>query len=87
MDTPIVLPEDLPLSPTQRRVITVLLDGEWHTKQELRDQLEDELAGRNAIDNHLTQLRLRLKLYGWMIPSRRDGYRTESRYCLMKCDT
>jgi hypothetical protein len=51
-------------TPTQQRIMLVLGDGAAHTRQELRDCLEDELAGRSALSFHLSNIRKYLRPKG-----------------------
>lgn len=47
-------------SPIQRKMLTVLEDGEWHTTHELHDCLDDELAGKTAVPYHISIIRDKL---------------------------
>jgi hypothetical protein len=51
-------------TPTQRRILAVLSDGLPHTPGELHACLDDELAGRNAVQFHLSKLRKTLREVG-----------------------
>ena len=54
-------------TPTQQRILNVLSDGMPHTKEEMRDCLNDELSGGNNLRVHLTYLRKKLRTVGQTI--------------------
>ena len=45
------------LTPTQRRLCTVLWDGQPHSYTELMRCLDDDLAGLGALHYHISMLR------------------------------
>ncbi|MDB4786196.1 hypothetical protein OAG36_00530 [bacterium] len=53
-------------TPTQERILKVLSDGRIHTKDELFNCLDDELADRNgsAVKRHLSIMRKQLRPNG-----------------------
>ncbi len=48
-------------SPTQQRILNLLADGKPHSKDEIHELLEDDLAPVSAIHFHITQLRKKLE--------------------------
>lgn len=48
------------LTPTESRIYTLLQDGEWHPKAELKALLSDDMAGPSALSVHMTNLRAKL---------------------------
>ena len=52
------------LTPTQRRMLTLLADGRPHRREELRQLLWDELGALSNIQTHLSQLRKKLRPQG-----------------------
>lgn len=54
-------------TPTERRILHVLRDGNRHTKAELQACLEDELAGSNMVSIHVRNLRKKLNPLGMHI--------------------
>lgn len=55
------------LTPTQRKMLRVLCDGEAHTRQELHACLPDELSALSSIHKHLHNLKAWLKPKGYLI--------------------
>jgi len=44
-------------TPTQKRMLALLADGQAHAKRELQALLEDELAGRGAVRRQICEAR------------------------------
>ena len=67
------------ITPTQQRILNVLNDGDTHTREELFECLEDDLAGKSAVQCQVSRLRSILKPQGLIIDcvyrSRRWLYR------------
>lgn len=53
------------LTPTQRRIVEVLLDGEGHTRRDLEKCIDDELAGPGNLKVHLSRIRKKLRPQGY----------------------
>lgn len=49
------------MTPTHKRMMRILLDGEMHTKREMVDCLWDEASNPNTIHYHITTLRKALR--------------------------
>jgi len=71
------------LSPTQRRLLEVLLDGESHYRRELIRCLYDPNSGAESLKVHLSQLRSRIRPYGLDILCEYHGARRQSTYRLV----
>jgi len=63
------------LTPTQKRMLAVLQDGEPHDPIELHECLEDELADMVNVRVHVSALRKRLRAAGRDVVSREGCYR------------
>lgn len=50
------------LTPTEQRILAVLVDGKPHSRPVLMGCLEDDLAGPGALRFHLCQLRRKLAM-------------------------
>ncbi len=55
---------DIPLTPIQKRLYTLLLDGRPHAREELHACVDDELSGQTALRFHLSRLRQKLRQTG-----------------------
>lgn len=53
-----------PFTATEQRILYVLRDGLDHSKDELRGVLDDELAGPACLQNHIKNIRKRLRPKG-----------------------
>ena len=51
-------------TPTEKRILTVLSDGQAHRREELHKCLPDELAALEAIQPHISRLRKKLSPVG-----------------------
>jgi len=51
-------------TPTQKRMLKVLSDGQRHTREELHACLDDELSALSAIQAHITYIRKHLEIRG-----------------------
>lgn len=51
-------------TPTQRRILDLLSDGVAHTKEELVKCLWDELAGPTILNQHISNIRDKLRPQG-----------------------
>lgn len=51
-------------TPTQRRILQVLADGEPHAREELHKCLDDDLAGASAVRKHICLMRKVLRPMG-----------------------
>lgn len=49
-------------TPVERRMYERMKDGKPVTFQQLKDCLEDELAGYGAVQAHLSRMRIKLKM-------------------------
>lgn len=48
-------------TPTEKKILELLMDGQGHTKREIFDKcIPDELARLSAVNNHLLNLRKKL---------------------------
>lgn len=54
--------DQLKLTPTERRLFDLTADGEIHTKYELLECLEDDMAGYGALKFHVHGLRQKLSV-------------------------
>lgn len=52
------------LTPTEKRIVDLLSDGQAHSQQELVTCLPDELSDKAALGVHLTFLRKKLRTVG-----------------------
>ena len=62
-------------TPTQRKILDVLSDGQGHSTEELRKCLWDELTDVSTVRVHLTQMRAKLRPIGQDILYRDSMYR------------
>ena len=60
-------------TPTQNRLFNVLRDGLSHSKQELKDQLRDELQADNGLNKHVSNMRKILRAKGLDIVCKTHG--------------
>lgn len=62
------------LTPTEMRLYRTLSDGNRHTKKDLHDCLDDDMAGRTAVKKHITEIRKKLRPRGLDVTcERHDG--------------
>jgi DNA-binding response OmpR family regulator len=67
--------------PVQRRMLTMLWDGERHTKKELHTCLADDLGELRNVKHHIHALRKKLRPLGFDIVCEiLDGHRGTSVY-------
>ena len=59
--------EEIRFTPTQRRIVDLLSDGEPHDKAEMRLCLYDDLGGDNNVHYHICQIRKLLLPVGYLI--------------------
>jgi DNA-binding CsgD family transcriptional regulator len=67
------------LTPTQRRVLNLLRDGQAHTPREIHLLLPDDLGGPANVRQHLSRLRRKLYATGQDIRTERRGRHTAYR--------
>ena len=79
----ILLPRNL--TPTETRIVTLLLDGHSHTQGEMLDMLWDRESGPDALKQALAELRLKLAPKALDVVSRRG--REGTTYRLMRTIT
>lgn len=48
------------MTPTEQRIMSLLEDGFRHSVKELQDLIDDDLAQKTAIANHISRLRKKL---------------------------
>ena len=61
-------------TPTETRILSLLSDGQGHTKQEIFDEcIEDDLARLSAINPHIMNLRRKLQDQGQTIALERNN--------------
>lgn len=60
-------------SPTQDKMMAMLSDGLAHSKEELHQCLDDDLASLAAVDHHILLLRKKVERDGLLIAFR-NGY-------------
>lgn len=51
-------------TPTERRILAILGDGLHHSKDELRECLNDDLALNGTVMAHISNIRKKLQLVG-----------------------
>jgi len=59
-----VLVERSEFTPTQKRMLAVLHDGEWHDSDELKKCVNDELTTKDNVRKHVDLLNKRLRRHG-----------------------
>jgi hypothetical protein len=65
--------DELLISPTQKRMLALLSDRQWHSSQDLHACLSDELTPISNIAPHLHHLRRALRSRGQDVISQRLG--------------
>lgn len=68
------------LTPTQERLMAILLDGNAHSAEELWRAVDDELSNRNNLNVHISLLRKRLEPRGLNVVC----YERTGKYQLMR---
>lgn len=61
--------DQIKLTPTERRIMTMLSDGYRHRKSELQTCLGDELATNGTLLVHIANIRKKLRIVGQDIVS------------------
>lgn len=67
-------------TPTQQRILKILSDGMEHTRAELWEAIDDELAGKTVLAVHLHHLRKKLEAQGTTIACISHGNRRKLMY-------
>jgi hypothetical protein len=70
-------------TPTQKRILRVLSDGEPHYAEELQKVLYDDLGGRGNLHRHISALRNILKPLGHTISLVRVDCRSHYQHVLL----
>ena len=73
----------IPLTPTERRIVDVLLDGDHHTEAELLAAIDDQ-ADLNNLRCHLSNIRKKINPTGHDIVPARNGHGSKVKYRLAR---
>lgn len=74
-------------TPTEQRILSVLADGEPHSREELYQCIDDELANRKRVlAVHICNIRLKLKPYGQTIVCQIGGIPVSYRHVVLLRD-
>lgn len=68
---------------TEQRILDVLSDGLSHVRQELKDVLEDELAGKDALSFHMMNIRRKLEPIGQSVVCELRGRKVLYRHVIL----
>ncbi len=60
-------------TPTEQRILALLADGNAHSKIELDRCLNDDMAGANTLNTHLTNIRRKLSPIGQTVYCNRQN--------------
>lgn len=70
-------------TPTERRIMDLLADNQWHSRYDLKALLDDDLASMKALGQHIFNLRAKLKpnhlIVCELYQGRQIGYRYASK--------